>query len=82
MNGYVYYVVSCHYDMESLAGNGRTKGNIAYVEKIGRSQNLLTTFQRIGGLKSINTCKTKKEAEQIANDWNEACRNNGTYAFA
>ena len=75
LDGYAYFVICQKYDLESC------KGYCASAEKIRRSQNLMGVFERWPGLQHVNSCKTYKEAQTIADSWNESYKANGTYAF-
>ena len=57
-------------------------GNYAYMIKFTSSDNLKSVLDRIGGLKAANMCVTKKEAKELVETWNEAFKQNGTYAFS
>ena len=57
-------------------------GNYAYMVKFTSSDNLKSVLDRIGGLKAANLCATKKEAKELVETWNEAFKQNGTYAFS
>lgn len=54
----------------------------ADVMKVSESDNLKCRLEHIGGLIHANICSTKKEAERIAEKWNERYRVNGTYLYA
>ena len=56
-------------------------GFCAIVEKWNNCNNLcgLASDSRV---KSINICDSKKDAEQIAENWNKSYKANGAYAFA
>lgn len=56
-------------------------GNYAYMVKFTSSDNVKSVLDRIGGLKAANMCATKKEAKELVEVWNEAYKQNGTYAF-
>ena len=56
-------------------------GNYAYMVKFTSSDNLKSVFDRIGGLRA-NMCATKKEAKELVDVWNEAFKQNGTYAYS
>lgn len=56
-------------------------GNYAYMIKFTSSDNLKSVLDRIGGLKAANMCATRKEARELVEAWNEAYKQNGTYAF-
>lgn len=55
--------------------------NYAYTVKFTSSDNVKSILDRIGGLKAANMCATKKEAKELVETWNEAYKQNGTYAF-
>ena len=57
-------------------------GNYSYMVKFTSSDNLKSVLDRIGGLKAANMCATKKEAKELVKAWNEAYKQNGTYAFS
>lgn len=57
-------------------------GNCAYMVKFTSSDNLKSVLDRIGGLRAANMCATKKEAKELVDVWNEAFRQNGTYAYS
>lgn len=57
-------------------------GNYAYMVKFTSSDNLKSVLDRIGGLKAANICATRKEAKELVEIWNEAYKQNGTYAFS
>lgn len=56
-------------------------GDYAYMIKATSSDNLKSVLDRIGGLKAANLCAAKKEAKELVETWNEAFKQNGTYAF-
>lgn len=56
-------------------------GNYAYMVKFTSNDNLKSVLDRIGGLKAANLCTIKKEAKELVEVWNEAFKQNGTYAF-
>ena len=57
-------------------------GNYAYMVKFTSNDNVKSVLDRIGGLKAANMCATKKEAKELVDVWNEAFKQNGTYAFS
>ena len=57
-------------------------GNYAYMVKFTSSDNLKSVLDRIGGLKAANMCTTKKEAKELVETWNEAFKQNRTYAYS
>lgn len=54
--------------------------NYAFVIKASNGDNLVSLFARTGA-KTANACATKKEAEKLADFWNECYKKNGTSAF-
>ena len=45
------------------------------------NDNLSWQFDPAFGTVTANICETRKQAEEIAEKWNEAYRKNGTYAY-
>jgi hypothetical protein len=66
------------YYLASRTENGKY---YAFVIKTSGSDNLLYEFSQYAGLKTIIPCKTKKEAELMAIEWNASYMANGTYLF-
>ena len=64
MKGYTWYVFQIEDD----------GGFYAYAERIHHSNNLKHYAERAY---TMNACATKREAEEIAADWNECARRNG-----
>lgn len=56
--------------------------NYAYALTVPRSENLVHVFAKENNLTHANVCATKKEAERIADFWNECYKNNGTYLYS
>nr|DAF43343.1 MAG TPA: hypothetical protein [Siphoviridae sp. ctEJG5] len=54
--------------------------NYAYAVKVSESDNLLSKLE-IKGITAANLCGSRKEAEEVVTDWNEAFKNNGSYMF-
>lgn len=50
----------------------------SFCMKIHGSNNLVGKFD---GLKTVNICSSKKEAEMIAAYWNASYKKNGTYLY-
>lgn len=68
-----------YYFVVSIGECGRY---IAYTIKATTSDNLLCKFKEgTNGLTllHVNICDTRKRAEEIAREWNQAYKNNGTY---
>ena len=57
-------------------------GNYAYMVKFTSSDNVKSVLDRIGGLKAANMCATRKEAKELVDVWNEAFKQNRTYAYS
>ena len=56
-------------------------GYCAFVVSCTDQDNLKSVLDRIGGLQYANIFPTKKAAEEVARDWNEGYKANGTYFF-
>lgn len=67
------------YMVVSVTENGK---HVAYVLNTSGSNNLVSVLAGVRGLTSANVCKTRKAAAEIANDWNERYKANGTYMYA
>lgn len=67
------------YMVVTVAENGK---NLSYVLDVAGSCNLVSVLAGIRGLTSANVCKSKKTAAEIADDWNECYKANGTYMYA
>lgn len=50
----------------------------SYCMQIHGSCNLVGQFD---GLKTVNACATRKEAEEVAGFWNECAKKNGKYMY-
>lgn len=57
------------------------KKYFADVMCVSELDNLAAKLEGIDGLMHANICSTKKQAHEIADAWNEAYKNNGTYLF-
>lgn len=53
----------------------------AYADAVQNCNDLVSIFSHIRGLVTANACDTRKEADAIARDWNDAFRRKGTFAF-
>lgn len=53
----------------------------AYVQKVSKSDNLVSKFNHSEGLWFANICESKKEAERIVKSWNEGHKENNRYMF-
>ena len=76
LDGYAYYVVSIE----------TTENKIyAYAQKVHRCNNLYGFFDRTNNIDkkvaSVNNGATWKEAKTLAEAWNKAYKENGTYIF-
>lgn len=67
------------YMVVTVTENGK---NVSYVLDASGSCNLVSVLAGIRGLTSANVCKSKKAAAEIADDWNECYKANGTYMYA
>lgn len=72
MNKNTYYVIQ-------IEKNGLC---YAFCEKVPNCYNLKCIFERYPDMMSINACDSKKEAERIAEIWNDGFMKNGTYRFS
>jgi len=82
LNGYNYIVITEDYNEEIITA--ATKVNrphryYASVVRIPQANNLLSVLRQYPTALHANICSTKKEAETIAESWNEAYKKNGTY---
>jgi hypothetical protein len=64
-----------------LAHRTENGKNYAFTIKTSGCNNLLYVFTQYAGLKTITPCKTKKEAELMAIEWNASYNANGTNLF-
>lgn len=67
------------YMVVTATENGK---NVSYVLDVAGSCNLVSVLAGIRGLTTANVCKSKKAAAEIAGDWNECYKANGTYMYA
>lgn len=79
----VYLVIS-----KDCAGEDSFNGNVypensylAFALSVPACNNLVSELSRISGIMTANVCASRKEAEEIAEDWNWQYRQNGTYCF-
>ena len=54
---------------------------VAYVEKWNNQNNLVCLFKN-NRIETANICDSRKDAERIAEDWNQCYKRNGSYIFA
>lgn len=56
----------------------------AYVRAVRNNYNLVGLFTPAKGftLVSVNACDTKKQAQEIADTWNQAYKDKGLYLYA
>lgn len=66
-----YLVFSAQMDGKNYAGTMTKTG----------SENIMNLSGQIRGMTAANLCSSKKEAEQIAAEWNAAFKRNGTALF-
>ncbi len=57
------------------------KAFFAMVLSCGANDNLLNRFEHYSGLITMNYAPTKKAAQQLCDEWNEAYKKNGTYCM-
>lgn len=78
MEKYSYFVID--------QKNTKTGKRIASALRVHNCNNLLYYFKKYTyadmELISVNACDTWKEAQKIADHWNECARANGEYLFA
>ena len=57
---------------------------VSTAQKVANCYNLLHYFKPYNGYEiiSINACDTWKQAQEIADYWNEGAKNRGVYALA
>lgn len=55
---------------------------LAYVLKVLPCENLLHVLQSRPNVEFVNICESKREAQEVANAWNQSYWNNGTYFFS
>lgn len=67
------------YMVVTVTENGK---HFSYVLGAPGSNNLVSVLAGIRGLTSANVCKSRKAAAEIADDWNESYKANGTYMYA
>lgn len=82
-----YIAVTVEQDRNENVFTGRTDedyapGYYAYVVKIGENENLKSSLDCIGGLKSANICPTKKAAAELVRFWNRCYIENGTALYS
>lgn len=87
MNKYCYIAYTAERDRNATAFAERTNpepdpGYYADVLRIGSNENLCSLLASIGGLKCANVFSSRKEAEAVAQMWNESYKRNGTYFFS
>lgn len=68
---YFYYVID-------IGTNGK---RYAETVRIAQCNNLKRAFEGFGNVEYIYPCASKKEAEAIAEAWNEFYKRNGTYGY-
>ena len=81
LTGNAYFVVVHEYNEKPTL-----VGLYASVMKVSRGRNLFTLFNSWNKVscekvKSVNLCRTKKEAQELSDFWNQCYKDNGTYAF-
>jgi hypothetical protein len=70
-----FYVIEAH--------NPTTGKYYSHAEKVPNCYNLVGKFTAIDGFEviSVNACDTWKEAQEIADFWNEGAKKRNKYAF-
>lgn len=63
----------------STTENGK---HCAFTLPVGGADNLCTVLERVPGLTSANICASKQDAQEIAGEWNECYKRNGSYLYA
>lgn len=56
-------------------------GYHAYMIQLQTNDNIKSVLDKIEGLQSANICKTKKQAQEIINQWNDNFKKNNVHAF-
>ena len=87
MKSYIYIAYSAEQDNNRTTfteqkNNEYCPGYYADVLRVSSDNNILSVLSSIGGLKSANAFPSKKQAEEVAELWNECYKRNGTYLFA
>ena len=82
LDGYIYIVITEDFAKEvtNVADTYGAHKYYASVIRESRANNLLWIMRRYNKAIHANVCSTKKEAEALAQAWNEAYENNGTLA--
>lgn len=81
MKNKVHLVVSCDYagTTNFFGDYYPEKSYVAFAVSTSGCNNLVSLLDSIGGLVSANVCNSRKEAEEIAEAWNETYKKNGTF---
>ncbi len=87
MKSYIYIAYTAEQDKNGTTFAERKNkeycpGYYADVLRVSSDSNILSALSAIGGLKSANAFPSKKQAEEVADLWNECYKRNGTYPFA
>lgn len=48
---------------------------------VSSDDNIMNISQKIAGMQAANLCATKKAAEELADNWNECFKRNGTSIY-
>lgn len=79
MKKHYFYIV---YSAEAATLTSNHSGSYyADIFRVSVNDNIAHSLEIIGNLLHANICETKKAAEEIRDTWNQAYKNNGTYAF-
>lgn len=62
----------------STTENGK---HSAFALPVGGCDNLCSVLSGIAGLTAANICASQKDAREIADEWNECFKRNGTYLY-
>lgn len=54
---------------------------LAYAHSVTENENLLSVLNRIKGVKAAYLCQTRKQAQELAEVWNDCARKNGAHLF-
>lgn len=87
MKSYIYLAYTAEQDKnETIFAERKTPeycpGYYADVLRVSSDNNILSALGAIGGLKSANAFTSRKQAEEVAEFWNECYKRNGTYLFS
>lgn len=55
--------------------------HFAFADSIKTEENLLAQIRRYPNLKGVFLCETATQSRQLAEQWNQDYKNNGTYMY-